>query len=99
MGGNHGDALLAAAVNVADKWKEDVRSFQLKAEELLMPLTARGAVASAAVNTNKKLSLGPDASAPAASCDAVPIRNARDASREEPAVSGRNLLTLSVSGV
>ena len=26
-----------------DKWKEDVRTLQLKAEELLMPLTARAA--------------------------------------------------------
>jgi len=46
------EPLLAVAANVADKWKEewrakedkwkeDVRTLQLKAEELLMPLTAR----------------------------------------------------------
>mmetsp|Transcript_24200 Transcript_24200/g.35489 ORF Transcript_24200/g.35489 Transcript_24200/m.35489 type:complete len:339 (+) Transcript_24200:1-1017(+) len=51
-GGKHSDPLLVAAANVADKMKEDVRAWQLKAEELLMPLTARGVNGGAAATAS-----------------------------------------------
>ena len=95
--GTHGDALLAAAANVADKWKEDVRSFQLKAEELLMPLTARGGVTSAAVSTGgKKSPFGPDSSDLPVSCDGEQGHHARGTSRREPAAAGGNAPNSSV---